>query len=290
MCVFFHLRMHSHSVCRVIRPNTPIHLLPLAKMSTTTRPLRVVDLVQERTSDDKDTEYLCRHSNGTYKWCSREELPRAKLRLLVDRWKAGIVKWDEIKRARFQRPAKLRKAVTRRYKGMSKKEAELYVFSKYFLPSFKQQLCNGWQVRSTLTGKVRHGCATFFPPVAYEALLRDHGQYHETAVLCHHTFLHPRDVPEAFVAVKQQEEQHPFWGAVTQSWWRKERDSGLSFLHPGSGELVAQRELFIVCSPVVFHYHPKRHRMSVSFSYSRAVRDCINLAWVTQVGANVNLL
>jgi hypothetical protein len=79
------------------------------------------------------------------------------------------------------------------------------------------------------------------------------------------------------------------WGEVTNAWWRRERETGVAVPDlDNPGETVPEWELFVINSPVVFHYDSKEFRLAVTFRFSYALRNASSPGWNTHRGPRVD--
>lgn len=157
----------------------------------------------------------------------------------------------------------------------SKKAEEWNVFKDYILPDLQRELRLGWRSKNTLHARIRHGCACFCSPAVYERILREHGEILCSGELIHHTFATPAAVPDTLTA-------------SDRAWWYDMHELN-THVHNQAGELCPVFELFAVSSPVVWHYAPLKHRISVSFSYSVAIKSDANPVWNTIRGKAIPL-
>lgn len=193
-------------------------------------------------------------------------------------------------------------------------EDEWRVFIKYFLPSFQSQIRDAWKKRRTLSGTIQNSISTFCPPIAYRRLFEGIGVLkitHQTGM--HHLyFATASDIPPKIVGARHSgvvRDDGSGWGPVMQAWWRYEYcdyndqlprlreappspGNSPSFLDEEEDSLVLfpVRKIYVILSPVIFHYHPDHHRIGVSFRYSfgrkRGPPSDIR-PWITDFGLDI---
>ena len=169
-------------------------------------------------------------------------------------------------------------------------QQDVEVFKAYFLPDFQKQLRVGWMNRKSLRPVILRGCGTFCPPAAFEMLFGSKEgapSVKRTSRLTHITYRRAQDVPSIIVGESDEDTviQDPTFGFVESAWWCKEVITDMKVSHNDSWCNV--RRLYVILSPVVFHYSPRHHRLAVSFDYSVADRSEAATIWTTRSGKQV---
>ena len=166
--------------------------------------------------------------------------------------------------------------------------SEWLVFKTYFLAEFQREFRCGWHNSSSRTGNICHGGATFCTQQIFTRLLAGSTyQLLKKKTMLHAVFSSAADIPAMLVgipSVEMEMEMHPLWGRVELAWWRVERDTQEVFTNRRTGQFAKERELYQLVGPVIVYFHPIKHRISFSFTFSKSTRNVIYPSWIVHQG------
>jgi hypothetical protein len=169
----------------------------------------------------------------------------------------------------------------------------IFDFYRNILPLLAYNIRYDWRCRQNYAGTVRHGCTTWFPPIAYELLLEGRGDItvNDSGRIISHSFSHASLVPEALVGKDEADGivEEPPWSHVKRAWYRGEgyEPKGMTHSAPGSNEYYPIRELFVIQGPVVLHYSRLIRRFTASFNFAYATQSIAFPGWNRHIGGEI---